>query len=84
MNVQVRLFSKILHCALFILFQLINTPNLRIVDYGVGMPGSQHDSTAWEETKIPKDREGLLEGEEFVWADTAYALQTWCQSPYKK
>ncbi|KAF8579788.1 hypothetical protein K439DRAFT_1620305 [Ramaria rubella] len=40
--------------------QLISTPNLRIVDYGVGLPGSQHDATAWKGTRIPQEHEHLL------------------------
>ncbi|KAF8584918.1 hypothetical protein K439DRAFT_1616396 [Ramaria rubella] len=64
--------------------QLISTPNLRIVDYGVGLPGSQHDVTAWKGTRIPQEHEHLLGRDEWVWADTAYPLQTWFQAPYKK
>ncbi|KAF8583705.1 hypothetical protein K439DRAFT_1617284 [Ramaria rubella] len=64
--------------------QLLSTPDLRIVDYGVGMPGSQHDSTAWLQTRIPQEHESLLSPAEWVWADTAYPLQTWCQAPFKK
>lgn len=26
----------------------------------------------------------LLQDDEWVWADSAYPLQTWCQAPYKK
>ncbi|KIJ29160.1 hypothetical protein M422DRAFT_269504 [Sphaerobolus stellatus SS14] len=54
--------------------QLISTPDLRIIDYGVGLPGSQHDATAWKETRIPKERATLLGAGEWVWADSAYAL----------
>ncbi|KAF8584006.1 hypothetical protein K439DRAFT_1647047 [Ramaria rubella] len=64
--------------------QLISTPSLRIIDYGVGLPGSQHDATAWKQTWIPLEHETLLGRDEWVWADTAYPLQTWCQAPYKK
>ncbi|KAF8586813.1 hypothetical protein K439DRAFT_1646106 [Ramaria rubella] len=64
--------------------QLISTPNLRIIDYGVGLPGSQHDVMAWKQTWIPLEHETLLGRDEWVWADTAYPLQTWCQAPYKK
>ncbi|KIJ48108.1 hypothetical protein M422DRAFT_248289 [Sphaerobolus stellatus SS14] len=58
--------------------------NLHIIDYGVGLPGSQHDATAWKQTRIPQEHGTLLKAEEWVWADTAYLLQTWCQAPYKK
>lgn len=59
-------------------------PDLRIIDYGVGLPGSQHDATAWLETHIPNEHERLLGRDEWVWADSAYPLKTWCQAPYKK
>ncbi|KIJ24247.1 hypothetical protein M422DRAFT_194890 [Sphaerobolus stellatus SS14] len=64
--------------------QLISTPDLRIIDYGVGLPGSQHDATAWKETRIPKERATLLGAGEWVWADSVYPLQSWCQAPYKR
>ncbi|KAF8574649.1 hypothetical protein K439DRAFT_1649732 [Ramaria rubella] len=64
--------------------QLISTPNLHIIDYSVGLPGSQHDATAWKQTRIPLEHETLLGRDGWVWADTAYPLQTWCQAPYKK
>ncbi|KAF8573748.1 hypothetical protein K439DRAFT_1649937 [Ramaria rubella] len=64
--------------------QLISTPNLRIIDYGVGLPSSQHDATAWKGTWIPHEHDRLLGGDEWVWVDTAYPLQSWCQAPYKK
>ncbi|KAF8576129.1 hypothetical protein K439DRAFT_1649368 [Ramaria rubella] len=64
--------------------QLISMPNLRIIDYGVGLPDSQHDAMAWKGTRIPQEHEQLLGRDEWVWADTAYPLQTWCQAPYKK
>lgn len=51
-----------------------------IVDYSVGLPGSQHDATAWKETWVSKECEKLLAPDEWVWADTAY-LEQWCQAP---
>ena len=59
-------------------------PNLLIVDYGVGLPGSQHDATAWAATRLPQEHEDLFEEGEWVWGDLAYPLQKWCQAPYKK
>ncbi|KAF8573191.1 hypothetical protein K439DRAFT_1650049 [Ramaria rubella] len=32
----------------------------------------------------PRSTSILLGRDEWVWADTAYPLQTWCQAPYKK
>ena len=59
-------------------------PNLCVCDYGVGLPGSQHDATAWEETRIPQEHGTLLDENEWVWGDSAYPVWTWCQAPYKK
>ncbi|TFK59784.1 hypothetical protein BDN72DRAFT_780272 [Pluteus cervinus] len=64
--------------------QIINTPSLCIVDYCVGLPGSQHDATAWEETRMFQEHGSLLQDDEWIWADSAYPLRDWCQSPYKK
>ena len=64
--------------------QLISTPDLRIIDFGVGLPGSQHDAIAWQETRIPQEHAHLLNKDEFIWGDSAYPLKSWCQAPYKK
>lgn len=64
--------------------QLVSTPDLRIIDYSVGLPGSQHDATAWAETYIYNEHERLLEADEWIWGDSAYPLDTWCQAPYIK
>jgi hypothetical protein len=64
--------------------QLISTPDLRIIDYGIGLPGSQHDATAWQQTRVPQEHNTLLEPGKWVWGDSAYLLQMWCQVPYKK
>jgi hypothetical protein len=59
-------------------------PDLCIIDYGVVLPGSQHDSTAWAETCTYLEHESLLDDGEWVWDDSAYPLESWCQAPYKK
>ncbi|KAF8816578.1 hypothetical protein BYT27DRAFT_7220661 [Phlegmacium glaucopus] len=64
--------------------QVINRPDLKIIDYGIGYPGSQHDATAWRETRLPPEHEQLFGPGDFVWADSAYPLKTWCQAPYKE
>ncbi|KAF9065892.1 hypothetical protein BDP27DRAFT_1228358, partial [Rhodocollybia butyracea] len=46
--------------------------DLRIVDHGIGLPGSQHDSTTWKETRIPQQHKTLLPNKEWCWADSAY------------
>ncbi|KAK1221165.1 hypothetical protein PQX77_016030 [Marasmius sp. AFHP31] len=63
--------------------QLVSTPDLQIVDYSIGLPGSQHDSTAWSLTDICKDHSTWLADGEWIWADTAYPLRDWCQASYK-
>src|SRR5882724_12230611 len=40
---------------------LISTPDLHIINYGVGLPGSQHDAMEWKETCIPKEHDRLLD-----------------------
>jgi hypothetical protein len=64
--------------------QLISTPNCDIIDYVVGLPGSQHDASAWQETRTYQQHEVLFEENEWIWADSAYPLKKWCQAPYKK
>ncbi|KAF8588821.1 hypothetical protein K439DRAFT_1334447 [Ramaria rubella] len=61
-------------------------PDLHIIDYSVGLPGSQHDTTAWKSTHIPQEHGMLLGADEWVWVDTGHgvSLQRWCQAPYKK
>jgi DDE superfamily endonuclease len=85
LNVQVSLIICLMYyisnCGMH---QLVSTPDLHIIDYGVGLPGSQHDATAWAETRVPQEHQRLLSDDEWVWADSAYPLQKWCQSPYKK
>ncbi|KAG2740584.1 hypothetical protein P692DRAFT_201667912, partial [Suillus brevipes Sb2] len=64
--------------------QIVSLPNLRIIDFSYGHTGSTHDSTAWDDTRLCQEHDTLLDDEEFVWADSAYPLQTWVIVPYKK
>ncbi|EPS93115.1 hypothetical protein FOMPIDRAFT_58988 [Fomitopsis schrenkii] len=64
--------------------QLISTPDLRIIDYVVGLAGSQNDAAAWSTSRVVQQHEDLLQDDEWVWADTAYPVRKWCQAPYKK
>ena len=61
--------------------QIISTPDLCIVDYALGLPGSQHDTTTWKETWFPCEQHQLLQGNDFVLADSAYPVRSWCQAP---
>lgn len=55
-----------------------------VIDYGIGLPGSQHDATAWKKTRLPNEHAQLLAPNEWVWADSAYPIQPWLVAPYKK
>ncbi|KAF9503286.1 hypothetical protein BS47DRAFT_1402561 [Hydnum rufescens UP504] len=58
--------------------------NLHIIDYVLGPTGSMHDATAFELSDMAKDPTAWFTDHEWVWADSAYALQPWCIVPYKK
>ncbi|KAF7312741.1 DDE Tnp4 domain-containing protein [Mycena indigotica] len=64
--------------------QLINLPNLRIVDYVIGPVGSMHNASAFAESRVSQNRAELLAPGEWIWADSAYMLVPWCITPYKK
>jgi hypothetical protein len=74
LNIQVRTYIHDPPACLITLCQVINLPNLRIIDFGYGYTGSTHDSTAWEGTRLAQEREDLLEDDEFIWADSAYTV----------
>lgn len=59
-------------------------PNLRIVDYVIGHCGSTHDSTAFAESQTVRDHQRLIGRNEWIWADSAYPIEAWCVTPYKK
>src|SRR6266436_3256873 len=64
--------------------QLVTLPNLCIIDYVLGPPGSVHDSTAFKESCVWKESDQLFCDGEWLWADSAYGLTLWCVVPYKK
>lgn len=49
-------------------------PNLRIIDFSYGFPGSTHDARAWEATQLAQEHLTLLDDDEWVWADSAYPV----------
>lgn len=57
--------------------------NLRIVDYGLGHPGSVHDSYAFQSTRVAQEAQELIPEGHWLWADSAYALKTWSLVPFK-
>ncbi|KAF5366613.1 hypothetical protein D9758_009000 [Tetrapyrgos nigripes] len=63
--------------------QIVLLPNWHIIDFSYGHVGSTHDATAWEETRLFKEYESLLQ-DEWIWADSAYPIQIWVVTPYKK
>jgi DDE superfamily endonuclease len=64
--------------------QVINMPSLHIINYVLGPMGSMHDATAFKLSDMAKDPTAWFTDHEWVWADSAYALQPWCIIPYKK
>ncbi|KAF7289251.1 DDE Tnp4 domain-containing protein [Mycena indigotica] len=64
--------------------QVVNLPNLRIVDIGFGHVGSTHDTTAFGTTKIYQQRQFILKPGEWIWGDAAYPICDWVVCPFKK
>jgi len=65
------------------LSQLVTLPDsLVIVDYTVSHTGSIHDALAFQNTYIFKEHDHILAPNEWVWADTAYPIETWCIAPF--
>jgi len=58
--------------------------NLTIVDYSIGHTGSAHDAFAFQATCVFQQHEALLGDDHWIWADSAYPLETWCIPPFKK
>lgn len=48
------------------------------------MTGSAHDATAFEHTTAAKYPDWFFEGEEFAWADSAYAVNSHTIPVHKK
>ena len=65
-------------------FQLVIMPHdLRIVDYGLGHPGSVHDAHAFQGTRMARNPKALIPHDHWIWADSAYPTQCWCVVPFK-
>ncbi|THU79016.1 hypothetical protein K435DRAFT_584257, partial [Dendrothele bispora CBS 962.96] len=71
-------------CRYSLNIQIVSLPNLQIIDFAYGHTGSTHDATAWEETKLFKEHDTIPGDDAWVWADSAYPIQTWVVAPYKK
>jgi DDE superfamily endonuclease len=64
--------------------QLVTMPDLSIINYVLGLPGSVHNSTAFRESRAFKESETLFHKGEWLWANLAYGLASWCVTPYKR
>ncbi|KZP19661.1 hypothetical protein FIBSPDRAFT_1024780 [Athelia psychrophila] len=65
--------------------QLITVPDTSlIVDYSLGHTGSVHDSWAFRSTRTFKESRIIFEPGEWIWANSAYPVEKWCVSPFKK
>ncbi|GAA5981398.1 hypothetical protein JCM11641_005308 [Rhodosporidiobolus odoratus] len=62
---------------------IVNTPDLRIIDYATGFAGARHDASCWPSTRIFRHHERLLEVGDFVIGDSAYPLEKWLLAPYR-
>jgi DDE superfamily endonuclease len=50
----------------------------------IGHCGSAHDSTVFRDSRTYQNSRNLFNENEWMWADSAYALDSWCITPYKK
>ncbi|KAG2064170.1 hypothetical protein BDR04DRAFT_1035994 [Suillus decipiens] len=57
--------------------------NLCIVDYVIGIPGSLHDSNVFGQTRVTRTPNNFFGMNQWLWANSAYALQVWCVMPFK-
>ncbi|KJA19583.1 hypothetical protein HYPSUDRAFT_69146 [Hypholoma sublateritium FD-334 SS-4] len=56
-------------------FQVINLPNLCIINFSYSQTGSIHDATAWEDTQICQEHQIIFEEGKWIWADSAYPVR---------
>ncbi|KAF7348137.1 hypothetical protein MSAN_01766500 [Mycena sanguinolenta] len=61
-------------CKYSLNIQVVNLPNLQIIDFSYGHTGSTHDSVAWNGTKIAQEHDTVFEQGEWIWADSAYPV----------
>jgi hypothetical protein len=54
--------------------QVVNLPNLKIIDFSYGRTGSTHDSLAFKDTRMFREHETLFPDGEWIWADSAYTV----------
>jgi hypothetical protein len=56
--------------------QVVNLPNLRIIDFSYGRTGSTHDSLAFKDTRSFKEHIDIFDTGEWIWADSAYTVRS--------
>jgi hypothetical protein len=74
LNIQARC-TPLCSCIHLTRFQVVNLPNLQIIDFSYGHTGSTHDSVAWNGTKTAQEHETVFEEGEWIWADSAYPVR---------
>jgi hypothetical protein len=66
-------------------FKVVILPhNLRVIDYVIGVPGSLHDSNVFGRTRVTRNPNDFFGANQWLWADSAYASQVWCVTPFKR
>ena len=57
--------------------------NLLIVDYGLGHPGSIHDTYVFQEMEVGQHLEAQIPEGHWIWVDSAYPTRPWYIVPFK-
>jgi hypothetical protein len=57
LSLTVRHIMTYMFVLLIIIWQLVTLPNLQIIDYVLGPPGSMHDATAFCESRVAKEHD---------------------------
>lgn len=64
--------------------QIINTSNLKIINYTSEFFSSQHDSYCVQYTQLVHKHARLLQLDEWYLGDAGYPLNKWLMIPYKR
>lgn len=55
--------------------QIVNLPNLHIIDFSYGRTGSAGDAKAWSDTFVHRNHEEVFGDKEWIWGDSAYPVR---------